>query len=304
MVYTITLNPCIDYTVNIKEWQRGKINRTRSEECYGGGKGINVSIVLRNLGNETVAMGFIGGFTGAEIKRLLNEKHKVETDFIQIEGNSRINVKVMSGDETQFNGAGPFIPQDAIDELFKKLSVLKSGDFLVMAGSIPSCMSKDTYEDIMAFLKDKGVNFVVDATKELLLNTLKHKPFLIKPNNHELEELFGVKLNGFDDVYTYAEKLREMGARNVIVSLGKYGAILVSENGDKTYLQAPDGDVVDTVGSGDSVVAGFLSEFINSGDYVKAFYRGVATGSATAFSETLATKEESDELFNKIYKIK
>ena len=302
MVYTITLNPCIDYTVNIRDWTRGKVNRTQKEECYVGGKGINVSIVLKNLGNPTVALGFVGGFTGDEIERLLTNKHGVITDFVRIEGSSRINVKVMSGDETQFNGAGPYIPKSAIDELFEKLKKLQSGDYLVMAGSIPSCMSKDTYEDMMEFLEGKGVNFVVDATKELLLNTLKHKPFLIKPNNYELEEMFGVKINGFDDTYKYAEKLRELGARNVIVSLGKYGAILVSEKGDKMYLQAPDGDVVDTVGSGDSVVAGFLSEYINCGDYVKAFYRGVATGSATAFSETLATKEESDALFKRIYK--
>ena len=302
MIYTITLNPCIDYTVNIKEWNRGKVNRTQKEECYVGGKGINVSIVLKNLGNPNVALGFVGGFTGKEIERLLVDKHNVDTNFVQIEGNSRINVKVMSGDETQFNGAGPYIPDEAIKEFYKKLDVLKSGDYLVMAGSIPSCMSQDTYEDIMEYLEGKGVNFVVDATKDLLLNTLKHKPFLIKPNNHELEEMFKIKLNGFDDTYYYAGKLREMGARNVIVSLGKYGAILVSENGDKLYLQAPDGDVVDTVGSGDSVVAGFISEFIQTSDYVRSFYRGVATGSATAFSETLATKEESDSLFNKIYK--
>lgn len=302
MIYTITLNPCIDYTVNINEWVRGRVNRTKKEACYVGGKGINVSIVLKNLGNPTVAMGFVGGFTGREIERLLTEKHGVTTDFVNIEGNSRINVKVMSGDETQFNGAGPYISKDAIAEFMKKLDVLERGDYLVMAGSIPSCMSQDTYEEIMEYLKDKGVNFVVDATKELLLKTLKHKPFLIKPNNHELEELFGVKLNGFDDTYYYAGKLREMGARNVIVSLGKYGAILVSENGDKLYIQAPDGDVIDTVGSGDSVVAGFVSEYVQCGDYIRAFYRGVATGSATAFSETLATKEESDALFAKIYK--
>jgi len=244
----------------------------------------------------------VGGFTGREIERLLVEQHHVSTDFVQIEGDSRINVKVMSGDETQFNGAGPKISESAVKEFYDKLSILKNGDYLIMAGSIPSCMSQDTYEDIMEYLKGKGVNFVVDATKDLLLNTLKHKPFLIKPNNHELEEMFKIKLNGFDDTYYYAGKLREMGARNVIVSLGKYGAILVSENGDKIYLQAPDGDVVDTVGSGDSVVAGFISEYIQSGDYVRAFYRGVATGSATAFSETLATKEESDLLFNRIYK--
>ncbi|MBE5731879.1 MAG: 1-phosphofructokinase [Clostridiales bacterium] len=302
MIYTITLNPCIDYTVNINEWNRGKVNRTQKEVCYVGGKGINVSIVLKNLGNPNVAMGFVGGFTGREIERLLVEQHHVSTDFVQIEGDSRINVKVMSGDETQFNGAGPKISESAVKEFYDKLSILKNGDYLIMAGSIPSCMSQDTYEDIMEYLKGKGVNFVVDATKDLLLNTLKHKPFLIKPNNHELEEMFKIKLNGFDDTYYYAGKLREMGARNVIVSLGKYGAILVSENGDKIYLQAPDGDVVDTVGSGDSVVAGFISEYIQSGDYVRAFYRGVATGSATAFSETLATKEESDLLFNRIYK--
>lgn len=302
MIYTITLNPCIDYTVNINEWVRGKVNRTQKEECYVGGKGINVSIVLKNLGNPTIAFGFTGGFTGREIERLLTEKHGVQTDFVKIEGNSRINVKVMSGDETQFNGAGPHISQEAISEFFQKLNVLQNGDYLVMAGSIPACMSQDTYEEIMEYLKEKKINFVVDATKDLLLNTLKHKPFLIKPNNHELEELFKVKIKGFDDTYYYANKLREMGARNVIVSLGKYGAILVSENGDKLYIQAPDGDVVDTVGSGDSVVAGFISEYIKSGDYVRSFYRGVATGSATAFSETLATKEESDLLFDKIYK--
>jgi 1-phosphofructokinase len=247
-------------------------------------------------------MGFVGGFTGKEIERLLTCKHCVDTDFVAVDGDSCINVKIMSGDETQFNGNGPFISQEAIDEFYKKLDVIKPGDYLVMAGSIPSCMSQDTYENIMEYLKGKGVNFIVDATRNLLLNTLKHNPFLIKPNNHELEEMFGVKLNGFDDIYYYAEKLQKMGARNVIVSLGKYGAILVSEKGDRVYLQAPDGDVIDTVGSGDSVVAGFLSEYIKSNDYVKAFYRGVATGSATAFSETLATKEESDELFGRIYK--
>ncbi len=302
MVYTLTLNPCIDYTVNINDWIRGRINRTQKEACYVGGKGINVSIVLKNLGNPNVALGFVGGFTGKEIERLLNEKYEVSTDFVEIDGDSRINVKVMSGDETQFNGAGPFISKNAVKALYNKLDALKKDDYLIMAGSIPSCMSQDTYQDIMSYLQGKGVNFVVDATKELLLNTLKYKPFLIKPNNQEIEEMFNIKLNGFDDTYFYASKLREMGARNVIVSLGKYGAILVSEKDDKIYLQAPDGEVVDTVGSGDSVVAGFISEYILSGDYIRSFYRGVATGSATAFSETLATKEESDLLFNRIYK--
>lgn len=301
MIYTLTLNPSIDYTAQVANWDKGKVNRSFDERCYPGGKGINVSVVLSALGTPSVALGFVGGFTGKEIVRLLN-KQNINCDFVEVDGDSRINVKILGKSETQINGAGPFVSEGALKSLFEKLDNIQSGDYLVMAGSVPSCISKDFYQEVMARLKDKGIQFVVDATKDLLLNTLKYNPFLIKPNNEELAELFNTQINSVDDVILYGKKLQQMGARNVIVSMGGYGAVLISEKGETKYVSSPSGKVVNTVGAGDSLVAGFISEYEKTGDYIRSFYRGLATGSATAFSQTLATGEESDALFNSMYK--
>ncbi len=296
MIYTLTLNPCLDYTVRLNDWKPYEINRSTDESVYAGGKGINVSVVLSNLGTENTALGFSGGFTGAEIERLLREKG-VKTAFTPIKGRSRINVKIMSGKETQFNAGGPDIEEGAVEALYAKLNELKKGDYLVMAGSIPASMPSDAYEQIICRLKDRGVLFVVDTTGKHLTATLPYKPFLIKPNHLELADLFGVEINSTEDVFLYGEKLRQMGARNVIVSMGGGGAVLIGEGGEKMFLNAPKGKVVDTVGAGDSLVAGFLSEYAAYQDPIRAFMRGVATGSATAFSPELATKAESDALF-------
>lgn len=296
MIYTVTFNPSLDYIVTVNNFRTGIVNRTVNEIIYPGGKGINVSMVLKNLGFDSTALGFMAGFTGDEIARLLEEKG-VNTDFIHVdEGTSRINVKLRSDEESEINGQGPAIQKKDIDTLYEKLDRLKEGDVLVLAGSIPDVMPGSMYMDIMAHLEGRGIQIVVDATKDLLVNVLSYKPFLIKPNNHELGEIFGVTLKDQDDVIVYAKKMQERGARNVLVSMAGDGAVLVTEDGKEFRAPAPKGKVVNSVGAGDSMVAGFVAGYLSTGDYKQAFQMGVCTGSASAFSEELATKEEVEQL--------
>ena len=302
MIYTVTFNPSLDYIVSVDDFKLGLTNRTSSELMLPGGKGINVSTVLMNLGIENTALGFTAGFVGEEIIRRLQEMG-VRSEFIQIsEGVSRINLKLKSIDGTEINGAGPVISKDKVEELMKKLDGLGEGDVLFLAGSIPSSMPDDMYEQIMARLDGKGVMIVVDATKDLLVNVLKYHPFLVKPNNHELGEIFGVELKTREDVIPYGKKLQEKGARNVLISMAGEGAVLVAEDGQVFEEPAPKGRLINGVGAGDSMVAGFLYGYLKSGIYEDAFYYGVCTGSASAFSENLATCREVEELLKKMKK--
>ena len=300
MIYTVTFNPSLDYIVSMDGFALGKTNRTTKEQMLAGGKGINVSTVLRNLGIENIALGFIAGFTGQELKRMAKAQG-LSTDFIELsEGATRINVKLKDHDGTEINGMGPKISAEAVEQLMSQLARLQSGDSLVLAGSIPSSMSSEIYRDIMRELQSKGIQFVVDATKDLLLNVLEFQPFLIKPNNYELGEIFGVELLTRESVVPYAKKLQERGARNVLVSMAGEGAVLVAETGEVFMSAAPKGVLINAVGAGDSMVAGFLAGWEESHDYEQAFRMGLAAGSASAFSELLATKEEIEELYKKL----
>ena len=300
MIYTVTFNPSLDYIVSVDDFKLGLTNRTSSELLLPGGKGINVSTILTNLGIESTALGFIAGFTGDEIVRKV-EEIGVRSDFIRIEdGISRINVKLKSIDGTEINGMGPDISRAKTEELMKKLDVLGKGDVLVLAGSIPVSLPDDIYSRILGGLEGKGVTFVVDATGELLLNVLKYHPFLIKPNNHELGDIFDVELKTREEVVPYGRKLQEMGAKNVLISMAGEGAVLVAEDGSVYDAPAPKGVLVNAVGSGDSMVAGFTAGWMEKRDYRHAFYMGVAAGSASAFSEFLATKDEIMSLYQKI----
>ena len=300
MIYTVTFNPSLDYIVSVDDFQLGLTNRTRSELLLPGGKGVNVSVILKNLGIESTALGFVAGFTGAEITRKVEEMG-VRSDFIPVkEGISRINVKLKSIDGTEINGMGPDIGRDKVAELMEKLKVLGQGDVIVLAGSIPTAMPDDIYSWILEQLEGRGVTSGVDATGDLLLNVLKYHPFLIKPNSHELGDIFGVKLKAREDVVPYAKKLQEMGARNVLVSMAGEGAVLAAEDGSVYDAPAPKGVLVNAVGSGDSMVAGFTAGWMEKQDYRHAFYMGVASGSASAFSEYLATREEIMDLYERI----
>ena len=297
MIYTVTFNPSLDYIVDVKDFSLGKMNRTSYERMLPGGKGINVSTVLTNLGIENRALGFIAGFTGKEIQRLAEESG-IDCDFICLEnGSSRIGVKIRNYAGTEINGMGPVISEEAMDELLGKLKQAKSGDMVVLAGHIPGSVSDTIYQDIMKELGGYGIEFVVDATKDLLRNVLKHRPFLIKPNNLELGELFAVTIRTKEDVVPYAKKLQEMGARNVLVSMAGEGAVLLDEKGQVFSLPAPEGEVCNAVGAGDSMVAGFLAGWQESRDSLHALKMGLSAGSASAFSEVLATKEEIEGLF-------
>lgn len=299
MIYTVTFNPSLDYIVSVDHFKMGMVNRTSKELMYPGGKGINVSIVLSNLGVKNTAFGFSAGFTGEEIIRKVQEKG-IEAEFIKVkEGISRINVKLRSEEESEINGKGPEITEENIKKLYEKLDSLKQGDILVLAGSIPDMMPKSIYMDIMDYLKEKNLMVVVDATKELLLNVLPYYPFLIKPNNHELEEIFGVEIKTKDQVIEYAKKLREKGAKNVLVSMAGEGAVLVTEDGQEFRAEAPKGKVINSVGAGDSMVAGFLYGYLKNNDYKEALAYGICTGSASAFSEELAEKKQVEDLIKK-----
>lgn len=300
MIFTVTFNPSLDYVVGLDSFREGAVNRSEWEQIYPGGKGINVSMVLKNLEIRNIALGFVGGFTGKEIQRRVKD-FGCYTDFVKLKsGNSRINIKIKAAKESEINGQGPDISKKELGQLFKKLESIETGDMLVLAGSIPTALPEDSYENIMKFLENRSVKIVVDATGELLLRVVKYRPFLIKPNNHELGEMFGVTLNGREDIIIYAKRLQEMGARNVLVSMAGDGAILADENGNIDEMKPPVGVVINSVGAGDSMVAGFIAGYLKNQNYREAFKMGVATGSASAFSETLATREEVLKLLEKI----
>ncbi len=298
MIYTITFNPSLDYTISVRGFETGKINRTVHESIFAGGKGINVSMVLRNLGTDSTALGFIAGFTGKEIERRLKEQG-IQTDLIEAEeGYSRINVKMKDGKtETEINGAGPVIKEAQIHALYEKLDRLTNKDLLVISGSVPSCLPDDMYERILERLVGKDIPVVVDAAGGLLKKVLPYHPFLVKPNNHELGDIYGVNLKTRKEVIPYAEKMRAQGAQNVLVSMAGEGAVLAAEDGKIYECAAPKGVVRNSIGAGDSMVAGFIEAYLRTGkDYEESLIWGSCTGSASAFSLGLTTKEQAEEL--------
>lgn len=297
MIYTVTLNPALDYIMHVEHFEKNRINKTSSELLLPGGKGINVSIVLHNLGMSSTALGFIAGFTGQEIRRKL-QGLGVTDDFIELpDGHSRINMKICSHEETELNGMGPIIDESSLLKLYTQLDRLVTGDVLVLAGSIPASLPDNIYQDIMKRVEAKGVMTIVDARKDLLENVLELRPFLIKPNNFELAELFGLEeLWDKQEVLRYAKELQERGARNVLVSMAGAGAVLAAEDGSTYESPAPDGTVINSVGAGDSMVAGFLYGLLTTESFEQAFYTGLACGSASAFSEQLATKDAVDAI--------
>lgn len=298
MIYTVTFNPALDYVIRVDELTIGRVNRTSTEEVYYGGKGINVSAVLKTLDYDSIALGFIAGFTGEAIEAGL-KKQGIDTDFIPLyDGISRINIKIKSSEETEINGQGPAITNEAIDSLFERIDRIHDGDILVLAGSIPSTLPDDIYEKIMARVQGKNIRIVVDATKDLLMNVLKYNPFLIKPNNHELGEMFGVTLSNDEEIIHYAKELQKLGARNVLISMAGDGAILVDETGKVYKMGVPNGKVKNSVGAGDSMVAGFIAGYLKTGDYQTALRLGTAAGSATAFSEGLAQRDLVEKLYS------
>lgn len=299
MIYTVTFNPALDYVVRLPELAPGGVNRTDSEDIQLGGKGINVSCVLGQLGFESVALGFVAGFTGEAVEAGL-ARRGVKSDFIRLpEGLTRINVKIKAGAETEINGRGPAIPAEALEELFHKLDALTAGDVLVLAGSIPASLPSDVYQRILGRLAPKGVLCAVDATGELLVKVLPYKPFLIKPNNHELGEIFGRALHTEAEIVECARLLQGKGARNVLVSMAGDGALLLDEEGGVHRLEAFKGKVKNSVGAGDSMVAGFLAGWLEKGDWAWALRLGSACGSATAFSDALATRAEIESLLSR-----
>lgn len=298
MIYTVTFNPSVDYVVGVDDFQQGKINRLKSEYKYPGGKGINVSRVLNNLDIKSKALGFIGGFTGEFIKTSL-EKEGIATEFIQVKEDTRINVKLKSNEETEINGAGPDIDEEALNILFNMLEELGSEDYLVLAGNVQKTLPRDIYAQIQEKLMNNKAKVIVDTTGEALTATLKYKPFLIKPNNHELSEIFGVEIVTQEDIIVYAKKLLEMGAENVIISMAGEGALLICGEG-VYHAKAPKGEVKNSVGAGDSLIGGFLANYSKSLDLTEAFRWGVASGSATAFSLDLCTKDEVEKLLVQI----
>ena len=301
MIYTVTFNPAIDYIVRMSDkLLPGMTNRSDSEDCYFGGKGINVSTILKNLGLESTALGFTAGFTGKAIEESVRGKGII-ADFIELdEGISRINVKIKGEAETEINAQGPKIPEEARKKLFDKVAALKDGDMIILAGSIPNSLPNDVYEKLIALVADKKVDVVVDATKDLLKNVLKYHPFLIKPNNHELGEMFGTVLKTDDEIEFYAKKLQELGARNVLISMAGDGAMLIAETGEKFRIGVPKGKVKNSVGAGDSMVAGFIAGYFKNKSYEEALKMGTAAGSATAFSDDLATGEALLELYKNL----
>ncbi|OLS02986.1 1-phosphofructokinase [Tissierella creatinophila] len=298
MIYTVTFNPAIDYTVELDKISLGETNRSKYSYILPGGKGINVSRVLNNLDIGNIALGFVGGFTGKFVEDYLKAQGLV-TDFVYLEEDTRINVKIKTTDETEINASGPNINEKDLEEFYKKLNRLKQGDYLILAGNVQDSLPRDTYSNIQKRCASKGVKTIVDTTREALTLTLENKPFLLKPNLHELESIFDIKIRDKSQAIIYAKKLIEKGAQNIIVSMGGEGALFVSK--EKAYFsQAPQGILKNSVGAGDSMVAGFLAKFIESEDSLEAFKYSVAAGSATAFSKDLCTKEEVEELFKKI----
>lgn len=297
MVYTITLNPALDYVMKVGKLRYDDINRSKSEEIYYGGKGINVSVILTRLGVHNKALGFVAGFTGRKLEQMLVDEG-IDCDFNRLSnGQTRINVKIKADTELDVNASGPDISEDDIKNLMDKLDDIGENDYLVLAGSIPSTLPDDIYERILSRLQSRGVNFIVDATGDLLKKALPYKPFLVKPNHHELGDLFGVETKTEEDIVKYARKVQEMGARNVLVSRAKDGATLIDENSNVTTFANVDGELVNSVGCGDSMVAGFVAGYINKKDYAYALKLGAACGNATAFSEELATADEIKKVF-------
>lgn len=302
MVYTVTLNPALDYVMKLKALRTDDINRTDGEEIYYGGKGINVSVILTQLGIPNTALGFLGGFTGKKLEEMLKNDN-VSCDFNYLKnGDTRINVKIKADKEIDLNACGPEITKEDMQSFLKKLDGIKSGDYLILAGSIPNTLPDDIYEQILERVGDRNINCVVDATGDLLKNVLKYKPFLIKPNHHELGDLFSVQIKSDDDIVKYSKKLQEMGAKNVLVSMAKDGAMLTDENGCVHKIGNAKGKLINSVGCGDSMVAGFTAGYIKTADYSYALRLGSACGNATAFSEKLATREEIERVFNAKYK--
>lgn len=300
MVYTVTFNPALDYVVQVGDVKLGEINRTIKESIFCGGKGINVSIVLKAFDVTSVALGFIAGFTGKEIEEQVNQAG-VATDFVELaKGQSRINVKVRSRTETELNAQGPRIEESELQILYHKIEQLKDGDTLVLAGSIPNSLPSDIYERILQLNEHKNIRIIVDATRDLLKNVLRFQPFLIKPNHHELAELFGVTITTTKEIIHYAKELQRLGAQNVIVSMAGEGAVLIDEFGKVHTMGVPKGVVINSVGAGDSMVAGFLAGYMKYTDYRMALKLGTAAGSATAFSEGLATKEHIAQLLQDV----
>lgn len=299
MIYTVTLNPSIDYFIELDEFKVGELNRIKTDRKSPGGKGINVSTVLQNVGVESVALGFVGGFTGKFLIDTLTEK-KIKTDFIKVEGDTRINVKLHSDVETEINGAGPQITSTELEQLLDKINQLQKGDVVVLAGSIPSSLPATLYQQIAENLKDKEVRVVVDATRDLLVEVLPYKPFLIKPNHHELGEIFGVEIKDEEDAIPYGKKLIEMGAQHVIVSMAEKGSLLFVED-NVFFANIPEGKLLNSVGAGDSVVAGFIASYSKNQDVTEAFRYGATAGSATAYSEGLATEEKINELISQVH---
>lgn len=296
MIYTVTFNPALDYTMKVNNLQTGEINRADSEQMNYGGKGINVSAILSRLKTENKALGFIAGFSGDKLAEMLNADG-IDNDFVKLNnGFTRINVKIKSDNETDINANGPDIHKEDLEKLFEKLDALKQGDYLVLAGSIPKSLPDNIYENILERLKNRNIKFVIDATGDLLLNVLPYKPFLIKPNHHELGELFDVKIKEYDDIVKYSKLLQEKGAENVLVSCGKKGAVLLDSQGNTYKIGNVPGKIISSVGCGDSMVAGFVAGYIEKGDYAYALKLGAACGNATAFSQSLATKEEIDAM--------
>lgn len=299
MIYTVTFNPAIDYVVHTDDMKTGSVNRSSKEEIYFGGKGINVSWVLSELGIKSKALGFVAGFTGKAIEDGIKAKG-IETDFVHLEkGFSRINVKIKSSEETELNGQGPVITDEAIKELYSKLNKLEDGDTLILAGSIPNTLPSDIYEKILEYISSKDIKIVVDATKDLLLKVLKFRPFLIKPNNHELGEMFGIELKTNEEIIKYARRLKDMGAVNVLISMAGDGAILIDKDDNVQTCGVCKGKVKNSVGAGDSMVAGFVAGSVD-GDYEYALKLGTASGGATAFSDGLAKKDEIFRLLEQL----
>lgn len=300
MIYTVTLNPALDYTLEINDLKLGFVNRPDSAQLLPGGKGLNVSTVLSHLGIESIALGFTAGFTGTEIKRLF-EATGCRSDFIELkEGVSRINVKLKSDKETELNAAGPLIDSNSMARLMEKLAALKHGDILILAGSIPTGLPVSLYGDIMKLLSERDILVAIDSAKEQLLQTLPYHPFLIKPNHHELGELFGITIASQEDAVLYAKKLQEQGAQNVLVSMAGDGAVLLTENGAALKSAAPKGIVKNSVGAGDSMLAGFIAGWCRKHSYSYAFRLGIASGSASAFSESLAEQDEIERIYHSL----
>ena len=298
MIYTVTLNPSIDYIVEVDDFHLDHLNRVDRESKFPGGKGVNVSRVLNTIDIQSKALGFLGGFTGQFIQQTL-ENEGIHTDFVNVEEDSRINIKLKTGQETEINGQGPTLTEENIQDLIHKLDALQEGDMLVLAGSIPPSLPKTFYSDLTKKYSKRGVKVVVDAGGPVLAEVLQDKPFLVKPNHHELSELFGVTIHTAEEIIPYGKKVVEMGAKNVIVSMAGDGALLFT-NGKVYSATVPKGQVVNSVGAGDSLVAGFIGTYSKEQDFIKAFQVAVATGSATAFSRDLATKEKIDSLLNQV----